>query len=121
MATDVDALEEERIFAAEANLLKERNMFDSRDTCPLADFQADPRKHLDRLSQSGEAQVLTVEGGPEFVIQSAKAYRELLRRLDYAETALDIDRGLEAVERGDTLPLDEAFDRIRNGTWRRDP
>ncbi|HEX9939971.1 MAG TPA: type II toxin-antitoxin system Phd/YefM family antitoxin [Longimicrobium sp.] len=121
MATDVDALEEERIFAAEANLLKEPNMFDLRDTCPLADFQADPRKHLDRLTQSGRPQVLKVEGGPEFVIQSAEAYRELLRRLDYAETALDIDQGIDALERGDTVPLDEAFEQIRNGTWRRDP
>lgn len=121
MATGVDALEEERIFAAGAQLLKERSMIEFGDTCPLADFQADLRKHLDRLSQTGQPQVLATEDGPEFVIQSAEAYRQLLRRLDYAETALDIDRGLDAAERGDTVPLDEAFEQIRNGTWRRDP
>lgn len=121
MATDVDALEEERIFAAEANLLKERNMFDPRDTCPLADFQADPRKHLDRLSQTGQAQVLTVEGGPEFVIQSAEAYRELLRRLDYAECVVGILRGRDDVARGDSLPLDEAFEEIRRDAEQRSP
>lgn len=121
MATDVDALEEERIFGAAAKLLKERNMYDLRDTCPLADFQADPHKHLDRLSQSGRPQVLTVEGGPEFVVQSAEAYRELLRRLDYAECVVGIMRGREAAARGDSLPLDEAFEEIRRDAERRTP
>ncbi|HEU4559636.1 MAG TPA: type II toxin-antitoxin system Phd/YefM family antitoxin [Longimicrobium sp.] len=120
MATDVDALEEERFFAARAQLLKERTMFDLRDTRSLAEFQANLREHLDRLSQTGRPQVLTEESGREFVIQSAEAYRELLRRLDDAETVLDIDRGIDALERGDTVPLDEAFEQIRNGTWRRD-
>jgi PHD/YefM family antitoxin component YafN of YafNO toxin-antitoxin module len=117
MATDVDALEEGRFFAARAQLLKERIMFDLRDTRSLAEFQAHLREHLDRLSQTGRPQVLATEGGPEFVIQSAEAYRELLRRLDYAETALDIDRGIDAAERGETVPLDEAFEKIRNGAW----
>lgn len=96
-------------------------MYDLRDTCPLADFQADPHKHLDRLSQSGRPQVLTVEGGPEFVVQSAEAYRELLRRLDYAECVVGIMRGREAAARGDSLPLDEAFEEIRRDAERRTP
>ena len=121
MATDVDALEEERFFAARAQLLKERTMFDLRDTRSLAEFQANLREHLDRLSQTGRPQVLTTDGGPEFVVQSADAYRELLRRLDYAECVVGIMRGREAAARGDSLPLDEAFEEIRRDAERRTP
>ncbi|HET7230098.1 MAG TPA: hypothetical protein VFJ16_08860 [Longimicrobium sp.] len=121
MTTDVDALEEERIFAAGEALLRERNMFDLSDIGSFDEFDRNRREHLERLRQTGRPRVLTVDGEQEFVVQSAAAYRELLRRLDYAETVISIRDGLEAVDRGDTLPLDEAFEQIRNGTWRRDP
>ena len=121
MATDIDALEKERFFAATAQLLKERNMLHLRNTHPIAEFQANLREHLDRLSQTGQPQVLTVEGGPDVVVQSADAYRELLRRLDYAECVIGIMKGREDVARGDTLPLDEAFEEIRRDAERRSP
>ena len=84
----------------------------------LADFHENLREHLDRLGRTGQPEVLTVEGGPDVVVQSANAYRELLRRLDHAESVLEVQRGLDDIERGKTLELDEAFEHIRNGTWR---
>lgn len=121
MAADVDALAEERIFAAGANLLKERNMFDLGTPSTLADFQANLREHLERLELTGKPEVLTVEGGPDVVVQTADAYRELLRRLDYAECVVGIMKGREAAARGDSLPLDEAFAEIRRNAERRAP
>lgn len=121
MTTDIDALEEERIFEAAGKLLKERNMFDLSDSCPAADFQRDMHEHVDRLRQTGRPTVLTVDGKAELVVHSAAAYQRLMERLEYAETVVGILKGREDIERGDTLPLDEAFERIRNGTWRRSP
>jgi PHD/YefM family antitoxin component YafN of YafNO toxin-antitoxin module len=121
MATDIDALEEERIFEAAGKLLKERNMFDLSDSCPAADFQRDMPEHLDRLRQTGRPTVLTVNGKAELVVHSAEAFQQLMERLDYAETVVGTLKGRESVRRGDTLPLDEAFEQIRNGTWRRSP
>ena len=121
MATDVDAPIEGRIFPAGANLLKERNMFDLGTPRTLADFQENLREHLDRLGRTGQPEMLTVEGGPDLVMQTAEAYRELLRRLDYAECVVGIIKGREAAARGDSLPLDEAFAEIRRDTERRAP
>lgn len=85
----------------------------------LADFQENLREHLDRLGTSGQPEVLTVDGGPDLIVQSAEAYRELLRRLDYAECVIGIMKGREAAARGDSLPLDEAFAEIRRNAERR--
>jgi len=90
--------------------------FDLSDTCPFEDFHANARQHLEQLGETAHPRVLTVEGGRDVVIQSG--YRDRLRRLDRAECVIEIQKGLDDVERGDTLPLDEAFERIRNGTWR---
>lgn len=84
----------------------------------FADFQDNLREHLDRLGRTGQPEVLTVDGGPDMVVQSAEAYRELLRRLDHAESVLEVQRGLDDIEQGKTVELDEAFEHIRNGTWR---
>jgi len=121
MTIDIDALGDERIFAAVGELLKERNVFDLSDTCPAADFQRDMHEHIDRLRQTGRPAVLTVNGKAELVVHSAEAYQQLMERLEYAETVVGILKGRESVRRGDTLPLDEAFEQIRNGTWRHSP
>lgn len=118
MSMDDNALDCEKLAKWEAEAAKVHNPFDLSDACAFEDFHANPRQHLDQLGESGRPRVLKVEDGRDVVVQSAEAYRNLLRRLDYAECVIGIREGLDAVERGDTLPLDEAFEQIRNGTWR---
>lgn len=93
-------------------------MFDLGDAVPLAEFQQNAREHLARLQQSGRPQLLTVDGSPDAVVQSAAAYRALVERLERAESVIGMQRGIEAALRGESVELDEAFEQIRNGTWR---
>ena len=115
---DNDAPDDEDFDRWTAEMARALNPFDLSDSCSFDDFHANARQHLEQLGESGRPRVLTVEGGRDMVVQSAEGYRNLLRRLDHAECVIGIREGRDAVERGDTLPLDEAFERIRNGTWR---
>jgi predicted transcriptional regulator len=56
---------------------------------------------------------MAAEDGTDIVILSVEAYQELLAKLDRAEALVGIYRGQEDIRNGRTLPLDEAFRRIR--------
>jgi len=88
-------------------------MLDLRDIYPLTEFQRNTREQIARLRETGRPAVLTVNGRSELVVQSAEAYQQLLDRLERAEVLNGIWRGREDARRGDTLPLDEAFQEIR--------
>jgi hypothetical protein len=119
MTTDVDPLDDdEPLSAVEIELRRKLNMFDLGDRCPMAEFQARLEENLNLLAETRRPKVLIGEGGREFVVQSAEGYRVLLQRLDYAESVVDIMHAREALARGDSVPLDEAFQQIRDGTWR---
>jgi hypothetical protein len=120
MPTDIDPLDDEPLSEEVAERFKRYNPFYLGEPRPIGEFQANLQEQLDRLHETKWSQLLTAEDGREFVLQSAEGYRELLKRLDYAETVVAIEQGREAVRRGDTLPLDEAFQKIRDGTWRDD-
>lgn len=85
----------------------------------LDEFQRNPRAHIERLREIGRPALLSVDGEAEVVVQSAEAYRRLLELVDRAEAVIDIQRGLRDVELGDTLPIDEAFQEIREQAARR--
>ncbi len=51
---------------------------DLRDIISLTDFQRNAKQHITRLSRSGKAQVLTVNGKACLVVQDAEAYQKLL-------------------------------------------
>jgi PHD/YefM family antitoxin component YafN of YafNO toxin-antitoxin module len=104
---------------AETALLPElATMLDPHDTRPLAEFQANLQEHVDRLRETGRPTILTVDGQAELVVLSPQVYRTLLERLDRAEAIIGIQRGLEDIRKGDTQPLDEAFEEIRRGGGR---
>jgi PHD/YefM family antitoxin component YafN of YafNO toxin-antitoxin module len=81
----------------------------------LTEFQQNPAEHLKRLKETGEAEVLTVDGQAELVVQSAQAYEKLLEALDYAETVARLREDIAAADAGTdgALPLDEAMAEIR--------
>jgi hypothetical protein len=106
-------------FEAGNPLLQELEMPDPRDSWPLDDFQRNALQHLARLRETGEPAVLTVDGRSELVVQSAEAYQQILDRIEQVEAALGIRLGREDLRRGDTLPLDEAFQEIRETAGRR--
>jgi PHD/YefM family antitoxin component YafN of YafNO toxin-antitoxin module len=79
----------------------------------LTDFQRNAKKHIHRMKRSGRPQVLTVNGKAEVVVQDAKAYQEILERLDYWEAVDGIKEGLAGVARGEGVPASQALARLR--------
>ena len=57
--------------------------------------------------------MLTVNGRAEIVVQDAKAYQEMLERVERAETAAAIRQGIKEFERGEGRPAREALEELR--------
>ncbi len=79
-------------------------MIDLESICSLSDFQRNTKKHLHRLKETGKAEVLTVNGQAELVVQSASAYQKLLELAELAESVgvlrkriRDADAGVRGV------------------------
>lgn len=53
-----------------------------QDITSLTDFLRNTKAHLKRLKLSGRAEVLTINGKAEFVVQDAVAYQRLLQATD---------------------------------------
>jgi prevent-host-death family protein len=52
------------------------------DIAPLTDFKRDTAAYIRKLRKTGRAQVLTVNGRAEVVVQSAKAYQKVMEAMD---------------------------------------
>jgi prevent-host-death family protein len=83
------------------------------DIQPLAAFRDNPAEFLDQVKSTHRPIALTVDGHPEFVIQEAAEYEQMLDRLEAADVREAIRQGLEDVEAGRTRPADEFFEEMR--------
>ncbi len=75
----------------------------------LADFRQGAAEHLDRLTRSGEAEVLTVDGEAKGVVMSPAAYDRMADLAEQAEITAGIRRGLADVKAGRVRPAEEAI------------
>jgi PHD/YefM family antitoxin component YafN of YafNO toxin-antitoxin module len=57
-------------------------MIKPEDIGSLTDFARNTKAHLKRLKRTGRAELLTVNGKAEVVIQNASAYQQLLEELE---------------------------------------
>ena len=83
------------------------------DIHALTDFLRNHKRHVLRLKEAGQPEVLTINGRAELVVQDAKSYQALLDRIERAEAVTGIKRGLEDVERGRTKTAGEALHMVR--------
>ena len=79
----------------------------------LTDFKRNTAEFVKQIKQSGEALVLTVNGKAEIVVQDAKAYQELLERVERAEAVAAIRKGMTEFEEGKGRPAREALEELR--------
>jgi hypothetical protein len=76
---------------------------------PVTDFTRNTRKYIQRLKKTGNAEVLTVDGEAQVVIQSTTAYQKLVDAAQLVETLAGIQRGLDEADRGEVRPAREFF------------
>jgi prevent-host-death family protein len=88
-------------------------MFNLNDVRPLTEFLRNHKQHVARLQKLRRPELLTVNGKPAVVIQDAASYQELLERVEQAEALEGIQRGLDAMKRGDARPLAAVLDDLR--------
>ncbi len=82
----------------------------ANDIRSLSDFKRNTTELLDRIRRTGNPLVLTINGRAKVVVQDAKAYQDLLDRVETIEA---LQRGFADVKAGRTKPAREVFERLR--------
>jgi prevent-host-death family protein len=83
------------------------------DIQSLTDFKRNTAKYLKKMKKSKGPVVLTVNGRAEIVVQDARAYQEMVERVERAETVAALRQGIEEFERGEGRPAREALEELR--------
>ena len=79
-------------------------MIDLKNIHSLTDFNRNTKEYVQRLKETGEPEVLTVNGQAEVVVQSAVAYQKLLDAAELAETLPILRQSLAEAKRGEGRP-----------------
>lgn len=87
-------------------------MVELNNAHPVTDFNRNTTEYIRHLKETGRPEVLTVNGQPEIVVQSADAYQKLLDAAAEAETLAGIHRGLDQVGRGEGRPMREFLEEL---------
>ncbi len=85
----------------------------SRDIHSLTDFKKKTSQFIEQLKQTGEPVVLTINGKAELVVQDAAAYQRLRELAEEAELLEGIHQGLEDMEAGRTVSLNDFKKHVR--------
>jgi PHD/YefM family antitoxin component YafN of YafNO toxin-antitoxin module len=85
----------------------------SGDIHPLTDFLRNHREAIERLRTSGRPEVLTVHGKAALVVQDAEAYEHVLQLAMDMDMYIGVREGLDEIERGEGISLDEFTRRLR--------
>jgi prevent-host-death family protein len=79
----------------------------------LTDFTRNSAEAIKRLKETGQPQVLTVDGRAEVVVLDVASYQRLLELADRAEAIEGVRRGLESMARGEGRSVQDAFAELR--------
>ena len=85
----------------------------SRDIQSLTDFKKNTSEFVEQLKRTGEPVVLTINGKAELVVQDAAAYQKLRQVAEDARVLEGIRQGIEDMNAGRTVSLDEFKEHVR--------
>ena len=88
-------------------------MIDLHDIDSLTAFKRNTNQYVKRLKKSQNPLVLTVNGKAELVVLDAKAFQDILDKIEYAESVKAIQEGIDSFEKGEGRPAREALEEIR--------
>jgi PHD/YefM family antitoxin component YafN of YafNO toxin-antitoxin module len=70
-------------------------------------------QYVDRMEHEGRPITLRIDDRPPLVIEDARAYQMLWELVDRIETIAAVREGLEQIEQGRTMLLEELDERLR--------
>jgi prevent-host-death family protein len=85
----------------------------TKDIQPLTTFRNNSVKFMKRLKKTRRPIILTVNGKPEAVVQSAAEYQRLLDLAAQADPEEGLRQGLGDIAKGRTRPAREVFAELR--------
>ena len=88
-------------------------MIDLTQIHPVSDFVRNYKSFLNRIKETGNPEVLTVNGKPEYVILDAASYQAIANELERSRFLKAVNEGIDDMKAGRGLPVDAAFDKIR--------
>ena len=80
---------------------------------PVTDFVRNYKSYLTRLKETGQPEVLTVNGVPECVIVDAAAFQEMQDALEAARFVEAVNEGIASMKAGRSVPAAQALKEIR--------
>ena len=87
---------------------------DLRNIHPLSDFQRGAKSFLSTLKETQAPMVFTVNGKAAVVMHDAESYQRLMDRMELLESLVGIRKSLDEFEHGQGIPLDRAFQQLRD-------
>ena len=86
---------------------------DAREIHPLTDFLRNAKSHIAHLKETGQPEVLTVNGRAEVIVQDAASYQALLDRLERADLIASLQQAMKEVEEGKVYSLESVEAELR--------
>ncbi|MEK7660615.1 MAG: type II toxin-antitoxin system Phd/YefM family antitoxin [Pseudomonadota bacterium] len=80
---------------------------------PVTDFVRNYKAFLGRIKESGQPEVLTINGKPEYVIIDANSYGEISEEIERRRFVKAVNEGIEDFKNGKGADLKSAFAGIR--------
>jgi len=78
----------------------------------LAEFRENATETIERLKQTGEAEILTVDGEAKAVLLSPAMYDEMAREVMLARDVAVIERSMKQIKEGKFEEAGVLFDRL---------
>lgn len=85
-----------------------------RNIYPLSEFQRSAKSFLEEMRTNKSSLVLTVNGKAAAVVQDAESYQSMVDRIELLESMLGLRKSLEEFEQGKGIPLNQAFQQLRD-------
>lgn len=88
-------------------------MIATEHTQSLTDFRLKAAETLERLNQTGEAEIITVNGEARAVLLAPAVYDEMARDYQFNRDVEMMRRAMKEIEAGKGLDARAAFDELR--------
>ena len=89
-------------------------MYTTSDIYPVSDFNRKSAEHIKRVQETKKPEVLTVNGKAAVVMVDPESYDKLAKAAELARTLEQIARANAEHESGQSQPLHEAFQDLKN-------